>query len=82
MKAFITASCHHLVFGSSDIAGRIDPRVSFCHLVLTEKYCILSLSHTRYFPSRVLMPLSLSGHRQLLRSVIRTAVGCDCASYS
>ena len=37
---------------------------------------------TRYFPSRVLMTFSLCGHRHLLRNVIRTAVGCDCASCS
>ena len=40
MKAYIAAS---LVtawsFGSSDIAGRIDPRASFCLLALTEKLC-------------------------------------------
>ena len=36
----------------------------------------------RCFPSRVLMTFSLSGHRHLLRNVIRTAVRCDCASYS
>ena len=53
----------------------IDPRVSLA-------------AFARYFPSRVLMTLSLSlalslsGHRCLLRNVIRTAVSFDCASYS
>ena len=34
-------------FGSSDTAGRIDPRVSFCRLALTEKCFVtfVSLSH-------------------------------------
>ena len=66
-------------FGSSDIAGCIDPHVSFCRLALAEKS---SPTFTRYFSSRDLLTFSLSGHRHLLRNVIRAAVRCDCASYS
>ena len=41
-------------FGSSDIAGRIDPRVSFCRLALTEKnLCHFLFILTRYFQSRL-----------------------------
>ena len=63
---------------SSDIAGRIDPRLSFCRLTL----CFCCHCHT-------LLPftcaddfLSLSGHRHLLGNVIRITVDFDCASYS
>ena len=57
-------------FGSSDIAGRIDPRVSFCRLVsFTKKnLCLSCHCHT-------LLPFTcahdfLSGHRHLLRNVM------------
>ena len=80
MKAFIAGRAWS--FDSSDTAGRIYPRVSFCRLALLKIFVYLVIV-TRYFPSRVLMTFfSLSGHRHLLRNVIRTAVGCDCASYS
>ena len=81
MKAFIAASCHGVVlwfFQHRRVV--IDPRFSFCHLALTENLCHF---HTLVPVTRVLMTfLSLSGHRHLLRNVIRTAVSCDCASYS
>ena len=85
MKAFIAASCQGVVFfDSSDIAGRIYPRVSFCRLALTENLCVSCHCHTPppFTCAHDFLSLSLSGHRHLLRNVIRTAVGCDCASYS
>ena len=60
MKAYIAASCRCVVLsGSFDIAGRIDPRVSFSRLAPTEN---LFHFHTATSSSRVLMTLvSFSG---------------------
>ena len=48
-------------------------------LALTENCCHC---HTLLFFTCSDDSLSLSGHRHLLRNVIRTEVSCDCASYS
>ena len=61
------------------LLGVIDPRVSFFRLALTEKLCHC---HTLLLFTCSDDFLSLSGHCNLLRNVIRTAVSCDCASYS
>ena len=66
-------------FGSSDIAGGVDPRASFCRLALIAKLCHL---HTLLLFTCSDDFLSLSGPHHLLRNVIRTAVGCDSSSYS
>ena len=74
-KAFIAASCHGVVLWV--IRHRrvfIDPRVSLIE-VLCHFHTLLLVTYSDDF-------LSFSGHRHLLRNVIRTAVSCDCASSS
>ena len=81
-KAFIAASCHGRGLLVRPTLLGVSILVSLSVVWLLLKIFVYLVIVTRYFPSRVLMTFSLCGHRHLLRNVIRTAVGCDCVSYS
>ena len=82
-EGLLAASCHGVVRRFVRHRWRVlDPHVSLSVVWFWQKLYVTVVLIT--FSSRVLITfsLSLSVHLHLFRNVIRTAVRCDCASYS
>ena len=81
-EGFFAASCHGVVLWFFRHCWAHRSSCLFLSFWLRLKIFVYLVIVTRYFPSRVFMTFSLSGHRHMLRNVLRTAARCDCASCS